>query len=394
MQWIRTLLDLTGRVVVCSPSKPKESRDWGHQAMPDGVELLPLPLNDWSGVETLKTIAPTLVLFDRFITEEQFGPLVVEAAPEALLLLETEDLHLLRRARSEAVLKSGSTIELRSETALRETASILRCDHAFVVSSYEARLLECEFGIGPDRVDWIPFSYPDVPGEGSESPFEERTGFQFIGNFRHAPNLDGLRWFRSEIWPEIRKRLPGASFLIHGAYPPAEVMQWDRPAKDGIRVVGSVKRVADAFRSVRVNLAPLRFGAGVKGKLLDGFHHGIPAVSTRIGAEGLFGSEDATRFPGLVTDTAEAFVEACVRLHEDRVLWESSRRLARDRMREICSASRVDALLHARLKTLLQDQKEGRFPRWESRILRHELSASRKYFSRWISVKEELARRS
>jgi glycosyltransferase involved in cell wall biosynthesis len=384
MQWIRMLLEFTDRVVLASPSALKSERDWGYHSMPDGVELISIPLNDWSRVEWIRELAPAIVLFDRFITEEQFGPLVRDAVPGALRLLETQDLHFLRRSRGEG-LKGMS--DLRSETAIRETASILRSDHSFVVSSFEARLLDREFGIGPETVDWIPFAYPDTRGEGADGDFESRSGFQFIGNFRHVPNLDGLRWFRNEVWPGVRKRLPGVELKIHGAYPSAEVMQWHRPKEDGIRVIGSVKRLSDAFCGVRVNLAPLRFGAGVKGKLLDGFHHGLPAVSTPVGAEGLLSTESTDPFPGMVVESVHDWVEACVRLHEDRVFWSESRMKAQSLMGSLYVAGKVNEQFHKRLAEILARHDRGETPRWISRILRDEFQTGRKYFSKWIEAK-------
>lgn len=384
MQWIRILLEFSDRVVLASPSALKSERDWGYQPMPAGVELISLPLNDWSLVDWIRELAPSIVLFDRFITEEQFGPLVRDAVPGALRLLETQDLHFLRRARGDSLKEMTS---FQSETALRETASILRSDHSFVVSSYEARLLSREFGIDPAAVDWIPFAYPEGEGTGAEGDFNSRSGFQFIGNFRHAPNLDGLRWFRKEVWPLVRKRLPGVEWKIHGAYPSAEVVQWHHPKEDGIRVVGGVKELSDAFQGVRVNLAPLRFGAGVKGKLLDGFHHGVPAVSTPVGAEGLMLTEDRSAFPGLVIDSVQDWVEACVRLHEDRLLWTESRKRARALMLDLYSSEKVTLQFRTRLSEILARHERGETPRWISRILRDEFQTGRKYFSKWIEAK-------
>jgi hypothetical protein len=381
MQWIRILLEFTDRVVLASPSALKTERDWGFQAMPAGVELISLPLNDWTQVDWIRELAPSIVLFDRFITEEQFGPLVRDAVPGALRLLETQDLHFLRRSRGDGL---KGPIHDQPETAIRETAAILRSDHSFVVSSYEAQLLNRDFGIGTDVVDWIPFAYSEGQvGEG----FDSRSGFQFIGNFRHAPNLDGLRWFRSEIWPGVRKRLPGVEWKIHGAYPSAEVVQWHRPKEDGIRVVGGVKNLSDAFSGVRVNLAPLRFGAGVKGKLLDGFHHGVPAVSTPVGAEGLMPAEWAGPFPGLVVETVQDWVDACVRLHEDCDLWTESQKRAHTLMDEVYASDKVDRQFRNRLSEILARHDRGETPRWISRILRDEFQTGRKYFSKWIEAK-------
>jgi hypothetical protein len=386
MQWIHALLRAAGRVVLMSPSAPKKPVDWGYISFPPGVEVRSCALNDWSLSELIREMDPAVVLFDRFITEEQFGPLIQEAAPRALRLLETQDLHFLRRARGRGERDPGLW---KGADAIRETAAILRSDHAFVVSSFEAELLNREFGIGTDHVSWIPFSYSEGGGEGRAQGFEGRSGFQFIGNFRHAPNMDGLRWFLSEVWPGIRNRLPGIEVKIHGAYPSAEVSGWHRPKENGVRVIGSVRELKEAFRGVRVNLAPLRFGAGVKGKVLDGFHHGVPAVSTLIAAEGLMPLANPLPFPGLLAGSPEEWVEACVRLHEDPLLWEEARSRAALLMESFYSAHKVERLLDARIEELFAAQERGETPRWLSRILRDEFQSGRKYFSKWIEAKSQ-----
>ena len=160
MHWIELLLQDFERVSLISPAKPKQEQDWGRVQIPERVEFLPIPLNDWSLIERLKEWNPELVLFDRFILEEQYGAMVYEALPHALVLMETQDLHFVRRAR-ERVRESGipeSPDFYKTETALRETASLERVDYSFVVSSYEERLLREEFGIGPDQQAWVPFS--------------------------------------------------------------------------------------------------------------------------------------------------------------------------------------------------------------------------------------------
>jgi len=389
MQWVHLFRGLGYQVTLISPSKVKNENDWGSLKVPEGVDVLPLPLNQESVQDELKRLAPVIVMFDRFILEEQFGPHVYLACPDALILMETQDLHFVRRAREELKEKFLETQDFPSsfyqtETALRETASIQRVDFSFVVSSYEEQLLREEFQIPNTKVKWLPFFY-EKPIEVKENRlrFEQKKDFCWIGNFRHAPNIDGLRWFRNEIWPLIRAQLPEARVKIFGAYPPEEVMAWNN-VKNGIEVKGSANTLLEVFSAARVNLAPLRFGAGVKGKIMEGFRFGVPCVTTKVGVEGLFG-----QFPGLAADRAQDFANACVKLHEDEREWKKYSLMALEKMMEVCAASSRVPETQKLIAELLEKKKSGILPDWTSRILRFEGNQSRYYFGKWIEEKEK-----
>ena len=399
-QWIHFLLKQNFRLTLISPSKQKGETDWGSLSLPAGVECLPLPLNQSSVKEVLRSLNPDVVMFDRFILEEQFGHFVYENCPNALVLLETQDLHFVRRAREpirenylSAKTKFDSAKLYQTETALRETAAIERVDYSFVVSSFEEKLLRESFDLGPKKVAWIPFFY-DEPIEAAQfaKPFAERNSWVWVGNFRHAPNIDGLRWFRAEVWPRIRIRLPGARLKIYGAYPSKEVMDWNSPEKTGISVLGSAPDLKTVFENARVNLAPLRFGAGIKGKILEGLRFGVPAVSTSVGTEGLL-PETATEaflFPGKEADTAQGFSEACIELYQNEQVWNEAHQNARDVMERLYSAKKIEPWLEALFSNLMEQKKEGHLPVWRSQMLRHELLNSHKYFSKWIEEKEKI----
>ncbi len=392
IHWLGWLQAAGYEVVLSSPSKFKVGLDLG-------VELLPLPLNQSWVKEELKRRKPELIIFDRFILEEQFGHFVYEACPNAVVLLETQDLHLVRRARDPMREKFLSTAELppnfyQTETALRETASLMRVDHSVVVSSFEAKLLQDEFSMGSDRVTWIPFGYTDPVIEKSHArPFSEREEFVWIGNFRHAPNIDGLRWFRQGIWPLIRKQMPKAQIKVYGAYPSEEVMNWNKP-ETGFQVLGPAKDLDQAFQSARVNLAPLRFGAGVKGKILEGFRYGLPCVTTRVGVEGILPQDlGSDWFPGREANDEVQFAADCVALYENEKEWSRLRERARALMlNTYANQPKIQAI--ELLKHLSVDREAGSLPRWQSRVLRHELLNSHKYFSKWIETKEKQSKQA
>lgn len=398
MQWIQLLLKDFEKVTVISPAKAKGEQDWGATPSLPGLELLPMPLNRWDQVRVLRNLAPELVMFDRFILEEQFGPMVYEALPAALCLLETQDLHFIRRAR-EPGRESGWQSRVAdvaqgffplTETAIRELGSIERVDHAFVVSSYEDAVLTGDFGLGPEVHSWEPFFYDPAVLPEAEYGFEDRSGFVWIGNFRHAPNADALRWIRREIWPGIRSRLPQAEFRIYGAYPSQEFMGWNHQADQGIRVLGQVDDLGEVFSKARVNLAPLRFGAGVKGKILEGFRRGVPAVTTAIGAEGLFplGGNEAG-FPGAVAGDVEGIIGEAVRFHEQARIWEDASRCARALMVQYYDFEKRERGIRERIRKWMEARNSGLLPRWRSRVMRHGLQNGQKYFSKWIEEKEK-----
>jgi glycosyltransferase involved in cell wall biosynthesis len=389
-------LKMVYQVTLSSPSKVKADHDWGSLELPDGVTCLPMPMNQSSVADELKRLNPAIVMFDRFILEEQFGHLVYAACPEALVLLETQDLHFVRRARDsikdQLLNLSEETLPAnfyRTETALRETASMMRVDYSYLVSSYEEGLLLREFDIGPERVQWIPFFYDEpLIAASYNRQFQDRDSFVWVGNFRHGPNIDGLRWFRNEIWPRLRVRLPGARLKIYGAYPSEEVMQWNKPS-EGVEVKGSADSLDQVFQTARVNLAPLRYGAGVKGKILEGFRYGVPCVTTKIGVEGILPVRQPYSFAGIEANSVQAFAEACVTLYQDEAKWNDIREYAIPLMSDVYSSERTEPLLKTQIEYLLGEKQTGILPKWSSRVLRHELMNSHKYFSKWIEVKEK-----
>ena len=158
------------------------------------ISLENIKLNDVSFDEFIKKLKPEIVVFDRYITEEQFGWRVSEHCPNALKILDTEDLHFLRKAREEAV-KNGKPItaaNLFSETTKRELASILRCDLSLIISEYEMELLQNTFKISPEILYYLPFLVETVSEEKSFPSFNKRHNFLAIGNLLHAPNVDSV----------------------------------------------------------------------------------------------------------------------------------------------------------------------------------------------------------
>jgi len=256
-----------------------------------GISKEGILLNDDSFDDFIKKLAPDIVLFDRFLMEEQFGWRVAEHAPNALRILDTEDLHSIRISRETAFKKNlewNADYWLASDQTKREIASIYRCDFSLIISSFEMQLLKEVLHIASDLLLYLPFMVKDVSKDQIQAwpKYEDRKDFVFIGTGKHAPNIDAIRWLKKDIWPTIKKALPAARLYVCGSYLPDHIRQM-QDTKAGFNVVGEVAAEAEIIQSKRINLAPLRFGAGLKGKLLSGMRNGTPNISTTIGAEGM-----------------------------------------------------------------------------------------------------------
>ncbi|HET8829830.1 MAG TPA: glycosyltransferase, partial [Pelobium sp.] len=271
-----------------------------------GIAKVSIKLNHPSFDDFVKTLNPTIVLFDRFMTEEQYGWRVSENVPQALKVLDTEDLHCLRTARQKAWKTNASfhfTDLLQEEVAKREIASILRCDLALMISTVEMEILSSIFKIEDSLLLYLPFMLDGISKENTQNlpSFEEREHFISIGNFLHEPNWQSVLHLKNNIWPFIKKQIPKAELHIYGAYPSAKVLQLNNK-KDGFLIKGRTENVAEVMQKAKICLAPLLFGAGLKGKLIDAMQNGTPNVTTNIGAEAMHKN---LAWSGIIADEPE-----------------------------------------------------------------------------------------
>jgi len=308
-------------IVFCSAAKKSEfSVDLGSK----NITTKPIKLNNSSFDDFLSNLKPDVVLFDRFMTEEQFGWRVAEKVPEAIRILDTEDLHFLRRAR-ELSLKKGAIngsdfySHLNNDVMVRELASILRCDVTIMISEFEIEILMEEFKIARRKLLHLPLMVKneDMMDADILPTFNQRHNFVSIGNFLHPPNLDSVRYLKEQIWPKIRKSIPDSECHIYGAYPDLKVLNLDSP-DIGFLIKGRANDVSETLSIYKVMLAPLRFGAGQKGKLLDAMIAGLPSVTTKIGAEGMCSKKE---WPGYICDDRDAFADQAIRLYSDHYVW-------------------------------------------------------------------------
>lgn len=355
-----------------------------------GIEKKSIELNNASFDAFILELNPDVVLFDRFMIEEQFGWRVAENCPKAIRLLDTEDLHCLRTARQKAF-KENRTFEfldlLSEEVAKREIASILRCDLSFIISEFEMKILKEVFKIDADLLYYLPFLVYEMSElDLLKLPlFEERKNFVFIGNFLHEPNWNTVQYLKETIWPIIRKQFPEAVLEVYGAYPSQKVLQLHQ-SKNGFLIMGRAKDANEVVKNARVVLAPIRFGAGLKGKLLEAMQCGTPSMTSTIGSEAMHAD---LPWNGFITDDIETFGKKAVDLYHDENLWKQSQKNGVAIVNECYQLSKYSTALVARINALLKDSESHRLQNFMGSLLQHHTLKSTKYMSKWIEAKNK-----
>lgn len=349
-----------------------------------------IKLNHDSFDDYIKVLNPDIVIFDRFMVEEQFGWRVTEQSPDAIKVLDTEDLHSLRKTRQEAFKKKLSFSEnmlLNSEIAKREIASIYRCDLSLIISTYEMELLQNAFKIDASLLSYLPFKLDDVADDMFDilPSYEKREHFMCIGNFRHEPNWNMVQYLKQSIWPLIRKQLPKAELHVYGSYPSEKVTQLHNK-QEGFLVKGWVDDVHNVMQNSRICLAPIRFGAGIKGKFTDAMQNGLPSVTTSVGAEGM--THDLV-WNGVIEDSPEVLAEHAVELYQNKNKWLTAQNNGKELINKIYSSIEFENAFVEKLKSLSQDVQSHRSSNFIGAMLQHHSLKSTVYLSKWISEKEK-----
>lgn len=354
-----------------------------------GVKKVAIAINDAGFDAFIQELNPTIVLFDRFVIEEQFGWRVAENCPNALRILDTIDLHTLRLARQKAHKDKSEFDEkdLYSDTAKREIASILRCDMSLLISEIEMDLLKKHFKIDKKILYYLPFLVDVIDDSIVQNwpKFEDRKDFLFIGNFLHEPNWNAVQFLKESIWPILQKQLPEASMQIYGAYPSQKVLQL-HSVKDRFLVLGRAENAAAVVRKARVVLAPIRFGAGAKGKLIEAMQCGTPSITTSVGAESMNG---ALPWNGIIADETPEIANAAVQLYQEKSLWQKSQLYGIDIVNQRYSKSLFNSDFISHILTIQKNIEQHRLENFIGAILLHHTLASTKYMSRWIEAKNK-----
>jgi O-antigen biosynthesis protein len=252
----------------------------------------------------------TAVILSRHTVAGQYAAFVRRYAPQATLIFDTVDLHFLREQRA-AELSGNATMIRQSEVSRRsELALIEQSDVTFVVSPHERELLAAE--LPRARVELLSNIHAV---HGRKLAYEGRRDLVFIGGYGHPPNSDAMNWMASELLPALRVAIPEMRIHVLGDIPDAARREL---VAAGLDVHGRVAELSPWFESCLASIAPLRFGAGVKGKINMAMSYGVPVVATPIAIEGMsLRDEDDV----LVANDAAAFVTAVMRLRDDEALW-------------------------------------------------------------------------
>ena len=261
--------------------------------------------------------------------------------PNAKIVFNTVDLHFLREERTAQIKKPQKSQGGVEKVKQHELTIIQKADHTIVVSKVEYEILH---DLLPDaQITVIP-----IPRKvhGVSQGYEKRRDIVFIGGYNHSPNVDAVEYFVKEIWPLISERLPGVHFLVTGSNMPAS---FSRFASENIIIRGYVDDLSALFDRCRLSVAPLRFGSGVKGKIITSLSYGVPCVATPIATEGM----------GLITghhilqaDSPKEFTDAVVEAYTNPKLWENLSVNGMEAVKENYSIEVVKEKLAAMLNSL------------------------------------------
>ncbi|MBE8725417.1 glycosyltransferase [Flavobacterium hungaricum] len=355
-----------------------------------GVHKKAIELNSPTFDIFIKELNPAVVLFDRFMIEEQFGWRVSENCPNAIRILDTEDLHCLRTARQKAF-KEKRTFELTDllseEVAKREIASILRCDLSYIISEVEIEILKNVFKIDSSLLQYLPFLVDEMNEEDLRKlpSFNERNNFIFIGNFLHEPNWNTVQYLNEEIWPAIRAQFPEAVLEVYGAYPSQKALQLHQP-KNGFLIKGRAEDANEVVKKARVVLAPIRFGAGLKGKLLEAMQCGTPSATTTIGSEAMHPN---LPWNGFVENDPHEFAKKAIELYQNENLWKNSQKSGIAIINQCYQKNKYAVELIEAINNLLQNSETHRLHNFMGSLLQHHTLKSTKYMSKWIEAKNK-----
>jgi hypothetical protein len=356
------------------------------------------------------TSSPRNVLFDRFYVEEAFSHGFHAEFPGVPLVLDMQDMHSLRQGRQTLVKHFDAKYSKQGEDPLvcltdvvnyipstsnddliRELSSIHRCDLTLVCSPYELHLLKTEFQIPAHKLSLASF-FMDTANLSDlcihNKKFNASTRFVFCGGFKHAPNVDAVRMLLRHIWPILRTSLPTATLHIHGAYCTKEFYQQHAPNEKGVYIHGYTPCLDDIFMPGSILLAPLRFGAGIKGKILDAWSFGLPVVTTPIGREGIVTSGNEKDFGGAIASTTSSFCDHAIQLATDPETYFNAQGQGQHLLKTLFDSDTNWKGLEARLDQTHINLLDYRQSDYHRAMLWHHSRRSVEYFSKWIELKE------
>ena len=282
-----------------------------------------------------------VIYLTRVAVAEKYIDTVREFAPQAKVIFETADLHHLREEREAELKNDAQLYQKAKETKLRELTVMNKADCTLLVSTTEKKILQ---QTNPELKNIQSFN---IPREiyGCPQNFKNRKDILFIGGFRHTPNIDAMTFFTHQVFPLIQKSIQDIKLFIVGSHPTEEIKEL---ASESVTVTGYVADISEYFNRCRLSVAPLRYGAGVKGKVLTSFGYGVPVVATSIAAEGM---ELQEGHDVLIADAADDFAKQVIALYSDKDLWE---KLSQNSLKTMHDRYSMTAVIR-RFQNLLKD---------------------------------------
>eukprot|EP01080_Neovahlkampfia_damariscottae_P002998 gene2998-5008_t len=357
-------LDKNASITYITPQK--ENSGFARELKPFS-EAISIQINDSNLFkEKLQDINPTICVYDTFVSEEFYGWMVHENFPEALKILDTQDLRTLRKFRHKTILNdenislkdlshlTPSTNSFEHDLLFREMAAMLRCDLNFIVSTYEYNLLINQFKFPKSKLEIASFFYEN-PDEIKQLSFDEKLDFFTIGNFNHEPNVDSINYLKQNIWPKIQKKLPKSKLFIYGALPKEKDFQL-HSEEENFLIKGELKDLSK-IQKHRVQIAPLRFGAGIKGKISDGWYYGIPCVTSFIGSEGM---TLKNKFGGEICWNDDEFVKRSIGLYKNEKRWNQKQQNGFEILKNMFNSEINTKTLKTRLENILNNLNNER----------------------------------
>lgn len=284
------------------------------------------------------------VIISRRDVADQYLNIVKDFCPGAKVIFDTVDLHFLREAREKEVC-SGKSVHI-TECAKNSKELVLasQSDEVWVVSEAEAILLN---EIVPEMpVHVVSLLHTVQP---TSTPFAERDGILFVGSFMHPPNIDAVNFYLTHVHEKVRERLGPLKFYVIGSHPPEDWKRWTERYPDEVKITGFVEDIRPYFEKVRLSVAPLRFGAGIKGKINSSMSFGVPVVTTSVGAEGM---SLVNGHNAMVADGAEDIASAIVSVYENEAMWEKIVKAGFRNIDELFSFARAKDALEKSLSAL------------------------------------------
>ncbi len=399
---LRLLLLADKNVVIASISQPTP---YTRLLESQGVSCHSIALNDSRFDDWILEQQFEGAVLDRFVSFEQFAWRLKKVLPSCMLVLDLQDLHFVRVGRAQSFRKedlsgqwqdlqfpgewsSGLSSQKEQKLMLRELTCILQADLTLVISRFEKQFLEDLLG-SHARLFFLPFLSPQPQALDVLEHRSGRRGVCFLGNFRHLPNLDAAQVLL-KLWPAIRQNVPNdAGLHMGGVFMPAVLSQAHLPEAK-IFMEGMVADAKQFLAKHRVLCAPLRFGAGQKGKILEAWEAGLPVVTTPIGLEGMVETR-GSELPD-VAHSWEEFIAQTVALLNCEQTWKASQDRGFRALKQFQSEAFETPFFQA-LEGFL-DQRQSVFFKqnlvqkilWQNHCLTH------KYMSRWIALKSDPAK--